>query len=164
MVLVGAASLGGGAGCGIISFDVSEAIPLTMLPADPTGGGLMGEVTTAPTPLTLDIDAETQRQRTGPASSARLKSLTFTIKKPANGTFYFAQEVTIFMVADGLKEVEIARLSPIPATNTISLKPTPNVELLPYSRTGAKIKATAKGVFPKEDTEYDGWVVINVKI
>jgi len=164
--LVGAlvsGALGSGAGCGAISFDHGEPIPLTMLPGDPTGM-LGGEVTTPPEPLTLDIDAETQKQGTGPASSARLKSLTFTIKRPVNGTFYFATEVKIYMVSAGLKEVEIARLAPIPNTNTISLKPTPNVELLPYARAGAQIKAKAVGVFPKEDTEYDGWVVINIKI
>jgi hypothetical protein len=161
-LFVAGAALSAFAGCGTISFDIEESIPATELPGDPTAVDV--QVSTDPTPLMLDIDAETERQRTGPASSARLKSLTFTIRKPAGGTFYFAREVKIFMVSAGLREVEIANLSPIPDTPTINLKPVPGVELLPYARAGARIRASATGNLPREDTTYDGRVVINVKI
>src|SRR5437667_3131068 len=102
-------------GCGNISFDVSQDIPPTTITGDPNSTPLVGG---GEAPLTLDIMAETQQRHTGPASSAHLKDLTFTITVPQSGTFYFAQGVSIFLVPinpmSRLPTVEIARLSPIP--------------------------------------------------
>jgi hypothetical protein len=156
----------GAAGCGIISFDVSQGIPDTMIIGDPNAPALIG---TSEAPLSLDIQAETDQRHTGPASAAYLKDLSFSIKTPASGTFYFASAVSIILVpknpASTLKTVEIANLSPVPHDqSTIHLIPVPGVNMLPYSQEGAFIKATALGTWPREDTVYNGWVVVQVKI
>lgn len=154
------------AGCGAISFDVSQDIPATTIYGDPTASPIIGS--TEPQPLTLDIQAETEKQHTGPASAAYLKELTFTITQPAGGTFYFATEVHIYLIPKSptslLPTVKIADLKPVPAENRIKLVPVPNVNMLPYSQEGANITASASGYFPQEDTMYVGHVVVTVKI
>jgi hypothetical protein len=149
-------------GCGVIGFDVEQDIPLSMVPGDPNGAFAAVDERT---PLEINIDAEAEKQG-GLAHSAHLKSLTFTIQSPAGGTFAFVSGVTISIVAEkaGLKEIQIGKLMPVPATNTISIVPIPNVELLPYARAGATIRATAIGTYPREDTTYFGKVVIHVNI
>src|SRR5262245_28460645 len=91
-----AALVVGGTGCGNISFDVSQDIPATFIMGDPSSMAITGATGTEP--LTLDIMAETQQRHTGPASSAHLKELTFTVTQPAGGTFYFVQQVQIILV------------------------------------------------------------------
>jgi hypothetical protein len=149
-------------GCGVIGFDISQDIPSYMI-----FGTQMQMVAAVdePTPLMIDIDAEAEKQG-GLASSAWLKELTFTVTSPSNGTFYFVSGVVITIVAPsaGLKEIKIAELQPVPNQRTISIKPIPGVELLPYARAGAVIHAQAIGFFPKEDTTYVGKVVIHVNI
>jgi hypothetical protein len=151
------------AGCGVIGFDVSQSIPASMIVGDPNAG--VAVVDGQPTPLTINIDAEAEKQG-GLAHSAYLKSLTFTITQPSKGTFYFVSGVTISIAADaaGLPAIPIARLTPVPNLQTISVTPIPGVELLPYARAGASIRANAVGFFPKEDTTYVGNVVIHVSI
>jgi hypothetical protein len=161
-----AALVAGGTGCGNISFDVSQDIPATPIMGDPMGMMIQGA--TGSEPLTLDIMAETQQRHTGPASSAHLKELTFTITQPAGGTFYFVQHVEIILVPKNpgstLPTVKIAGLNPVPNENTIHFDPVPGVDMLPYSNEGADITATATGFFPMEDTTYVGHVVVEVKI
>jgi hypothetical protein len=156
----------GAAGCGNISFDVSQSIPDTTITGDPTAPALVG---TSNSDLMLNIQAEVQQQHSGPASAAYLKDLSFTISVPTNGTFYFASAVTILLVpknpASNLPTVTIATLSPIPHDqNTIHVIPVPGVNMLPYSNEGATIQATAVGSWPREDTTYSGYVVVQVKI
>jgi len=152
-------------GCGKISFDVSQDIPATTIMGDPNSTVLAGM---SDAPLTLDIEAQTQQRHTGPASSAHLKDLTFTITVPQNGTFYFAQGVSISLVpinpASRLPKVEIARLAPIPNETTIHITPVGGVDMLPYSNEGSNITATAIGRLPMEDTTYVGHVVVEVRI
>src|SRR5689334_13532107 len=83
------------AGCGNVSFDISQDIPPTMIMGDPNSMPLIGQ---NDAPLTLDIQAQTDQRHTGPASAAYLKDLSFTITMPANGTFYFASTVVIQLV------------------------------------------------------------------
>src|SRR5215831_5311170 len=92
IILLGAVGLGA-AGCGAISFDVSQDIPATTIVGDPNSMPVAGEV--GAQPLTLDIQAETDQRHTGPASAAYLKDFSFTITIPKNGTFYFANTVVI---------------------------------------------------------------------
>src|SRR5262249_51477559 len=109
-----------------------------------------------------------QQRHTGPASSAHLKELTFTVTQPAGGTFYFVKQVQIILVPknanSALPTVKIAELNPVPNTNVIRFDPVPGVDMLPYSNEGADITATATGFFPMEDTTYVGHVVVEVKI
>lgn len=154
------------AGCGAIGFDVSQDIPPTTIFGDPTGSFLSGQ--TEPQPLTLDIQAETESRHTGPASAAYLKELTFTITQPSGGTFYFAQQVHIYLVPknpnSSLPQREIATLNPVPNENRIKLVPIPGINMLPYSEEGSNITASATGYFPTEDTVYVGHVVVEVRI
>jgi hypothetical protein len=156
----------GAAGCGAISFDISQDIPATFVMGDPTAPPLVGDSTA---PLSLDIQAETNQRHTGPASAAYLKDLSFTITIPQNGTFYFAQSVVIQLKPTNpnstLQPVPIAELSPIPTDqNTIHVKPIPGVNMLPYSQQGAVIDAVVFATWPREDTTYVGHVVVTVKI
>lgn len=151
------------AGCGVIGFDISQDIPSSMIIG--TQMETVAVVDAPPTPLTINIDAEAEKQG-GLASSAWLKELTFTVTSPTKGTFYFVSAVAITIDAPsaGLPEIKIAQLEPVPNLQTISVTPIPGVELLPYARAGAQIHAKAVGFFPKEDTTYVGKVVIHVKI
>ena len=152
-------------GCGSIGFDVSQDIPPPTIMGDPNSTPTAAQ---SDAPLTLDIQAQTQQRHTGPASSAHLKDLTFTITVPQNGTFYFAQGVSISLVPinpmSRLPVVEIARLMPIPSTTTIHVTPVPGVDMLPYANEGSNIQATAVGRLPTEDTTYVGHVVVEVRI
>ena len=155
----------GAAGCGAISFDISQDIPPTTITGDPNSPPL---VAGSNAPLMLDIQAQTSERHTGPASAAYLKDLSFTITTPTNGTFYFAASVTILLTpinpSSSLPTIPIAELTPIPNTNTIHVTPIAGVNILPYSNEGANIDATAAGTLPKEDTTYVGHVVVTVKI
>lgn len=152
----------GAASCGAIGFDVSQDIPMTMIQGTQMA---MVAAVDEKTPLTINIDAEAEKQGSL-ASSAWLKELTFTVTTPNPGTFYFVSGVVISITAPStnLPEVKIAELKPVPNSQTISMKTVPGVELLPYARAGAAIHATAVGFFPKEDTTYVGHVVIHVNI
>jgi hypothetical protein len=154
----------GAMGCGNISFDVEQDIPVTFIDPGKVDPNLPAGAVETEAPLNIDIQAETEKRNTGPASSARLKSLTFTIIMPPQGTFYFATGVSIFISANGLPTREIARLTPIPNTTTISVPPIPDVEMLPYAERGATITATAVGTWPREYTEYVGKVVMTIKV
>jgi hypothetical protein len=156
----------GTAGCGSISFDISQDIPATFVMGDPTAPPL---VAGSEAPLSLDIQAETNQRHTGPASAAYLKDLSFTITIPQNGTFYFAQTVIIQLKPTDpnskLPIIPIAELSPIPTDqNTIHVRPIPGVNMLPYSQQGALIDAVVSASWPREDTTYVGHVVVTVKI
>jgi hypothetical protein len=153
------------AGCGVIGFDVSQDIPDTVIMGDPTAGVVVGA---NDTPLTLDIQAETQQRHSGPASSAHLKDLSFTIKLPDGAVFDFVDAVSILLIPKNpmsrLKTVKIAELLTVPHERTIHITPVPNVDILPYSNEGATIQATAVGHFPAVDTTYSGHVVVEVRI
>ena len=155
----------GAAGCGAISFDISQDIPATTIFGDPNAPPL---VAGSNAPLMLDIQAQTNQRHTGPASAAYLKDLSFTITSPQGGTFYFASSVTILLTPQNpnssLPTIPIAQLMPIPNDNTIHITPFPGVDILPYSNEGANIDATAAGTLPREDTTYVGHVVVTVKI
>ena len=153
------------AGCGVIGFDISQDIPSNMITGTQVQMEMIVPVDAPPIPLTIDINAEAEKQG-GLASSAWLKELTFTVTSPTKGTFYFVSAVAITIDAPSasLPEIKIAELQPVPNLQTISITPIPGVELLPYARAGAQIHAKAIGYFPKEDTTYVGKVVIHVNI
>jgi hypothetical protein len=152
------------AGCGLVSFDVTENIPAQTIAGSPLGAILPAALFSLP--LDIDISAETAAHGAGPAKSANLSSLTLTITDPADGTFDFLTSITITVAAtDGsLPEVEIGKLSPVPAAKTISIPPTRGVDLLPYITAGAAIRATASGHMPARDTTITGKVVITVHV
>jgi hypothetical protein len=148
-------------GCSLISFDVSAEIPPQTVPGSPLGALLPASLFQVP--INVDIASETAARGTGPASSATLKSLTLTVTSPSGATFEFLDSITIFVSAPNLPEMEIAELSPVPDTASISIPPTAGVNLLPYINAGITITARASGHMPSQDVTFDGTVVIKVQ-
>jgi hypothetical protein len=159
--LVAAAALCG-TGCGLVGFDVSQDIPAQTVPGSPLGALLPASLFSIP--MNIDIEAETRGHGTGPASSVTLKSITFTVTSPAGATFDFVDSIAINISGGNLPQKEIARLDPVPGTTSISVPPSPGVDLLPYINAGATITATASGQMPTADTTFVGTVVVTVHI
>ncbi len=155
-------------GCGVIQFDVEEALPEQRVSGSPLGGVLPSFVPT-PFKLEVDIKAEAEKRGTGPATKAFLKTLTLsaTPKSNPSGNFNFLDEVHIFIAptSGNLPKVEIARLAPVPKSVTVlNFELVPDVDLLPYMNTGAELTANATGRQPPTDVTFDGKVVVNVKL
>lgn len=148
--------------CGLVSFDVEQAIPPQTVPGSPLGSLLPAGLFELP--VTINLESETAARGTGPANSAHLKSLTLRITDPAGATFAFLDTIVIEVSAANLPQREVARLDAVPATAEISIPPTANVDLLPYINAGATLTATATGTMPAQTVTYDGRVVITVKI
>ncbi len=157
------------AGCGIIAFDVSQSVPQQTVQGSPLGGLLPGFLS-APFPVTINVQSETQKRSTGPAHSASLKQIEFDITPhdAPSGNFDFVDEIHIFVEAQSgstLPKVEIANLKPVPKGQTkIDLTIVPGIDLLPYINAGAVISASASGHQPAQTTSYDGTVVVTVHI
>jgi hypothetical protein len=150
------------AGCGLVSFDVEQPIPEQTIPGSPLGALLPPGLFSLP--LQVDLESSTKAHGTGAASSAHLKALTLTITDPPGETFAFLDGITITISAAGQTPRQIATLMPVPKTSSIDLKPEPNVDLLPYIKSGATISATATGRTPARDVKLNGKVVINIKV
>lgn len=158
------------AGCGAISFDVSQAVPEQTVQGSPLGG-ILPSFLPQPFPVTIDVQQETQKRSTGPATSANLKEVEFTITPHAapSGNFDFVDEIHIFVApaqsSSALPMKEIANLNPVPKGQTkIELTIVPGIDLLPYINAGANISATAMGHQPSQTVTYDGSVVVTVHI
>jgi hypothetical protein len=148
-------------GCGLVSFDIEERIP-----EQTVQGGLLSVLPAGlfDLPLNIDIAAQTKARGTGPASSAHLSQVTLAITDPPDETFEFLDSITVTISGAGLPEVEVARLPDVPAQARISLQVLPSIDLLPYIKAGAKMKATAAGHMPRRTLRFDGKVVVTVKI
>ncbi|MCU1282354.1 MAG: hypothetical protein JWM53_5900 [bacterium] len=157
------------AGCGAIGFDVSQDVPEQQVPGSPIGG-LLPSFLPQPFPVTINVQQETARRSTGPASSANLKQVEFKITPHASpsGTFDFVDEIHIFVApqsGSSLPMVEIATLKPVPkGQTTIDLAIVPGIDLLPYINAGATISASASGHQPAQTVSYDGSVVVTIHI
>lgn len=152
-----------GAGCGLIKFDVAQDIPAQTVPGSPLGDLLPSSLFSIP--LNIDLNSAVQSHGTGPAKSANLKSLTFSITMPAGGNFDFMDSITITIAADGLPDQVVAALPSVPrGAGSISIPPTPNVDLLPYIQAGARITGSGSGRLPAQDTTYVGKVIITVHV
>jgi len=88
--------------CGAISFDVSQAVPEQQVPGSPLGG-LLPSFLPQPFPVTINIQQETAKRSTGPASSANLKQVEFqmTPHGSSSSTFDFVDEIHIFVAPSG---------------------------------------------------------------
>jgi hypothetical protein len=153
------------AGCGLVSFDVGQDVPPQTIMGSPIGA--LVPATLFSLPLNIDLSAETASRGTGPAKSANLTSLTLSVSSPAGGTFDFLTSITFSVTSPGdpsLPEVVIAKLQPVPGKAAISVPPTPGVDLLPYIKAGASIKASASGHQPSQDTVVTGKVVVTVHV
>lgn len=159
------------AGCGAISFDVSQGVPEQQVPGSPLGG-LLPSFLPQPFPVTINVQQETEKRSTGPARSANLKQVELQITPHASpsGSFDFVDEIHIYVApssssSSSLPMVEIANLKPVPkGQTTIDLAIVPGVDLLPYINAGASISASASGHSPPQTVTYDGTVVVTVHI
>ncbi len=156
--------------CGAISFDVSQALPEEEIPGSLLGG-LLPSFVPVPIPLTINLQEETQKQGTGPATSAYLKSLTLSATPPSmpSGNFDFLDQVQISIGPSGqgssLPTVQIANIPSVPmGQTTLQFNVVPGVDLLPYINAGAQLTGTATGTQPRMDFSYDGQVVVTIKI
>ena len=158
-------------GCGAIGFDVSQDVPEQTVQGSPLGG-LLPSFLPQPFPITINVQQETAKRSTGPASSANLKQVEFQITPHASpsGNFDFVDEIHIFVApssgsGSSLPMVEIANLKPVPkGQTTIDLSIVSGIDLLPYINAGASISATASGHQPTQTVTYDGTVVVTVHI
>ena len=154
------------AACGAISFDVEVPLQEQTIQGNPIGGLLPAFV---PNPFTFDVDieAETKKRDTGPATSAEIKSIEFasTPRDRPSGTFDFLDEVHIFIETNSLPKKEIAFLKPVPKNvSVIKLEIVRDVNVLPYIGHGARITATASGRQPSKTFTYDGKVIVTVHV
>jgi hypothetical protein len=153
----------------IAEFDVSQDIAEQKVPGSPLGA-LLPSFLPQPFTVTIDVKHETEKRDTGPASSANLSSLTFSITPHAapRGNFDFVDEIHIFVEPSqgtALPKVEIANLAPVPKGKAVlDLHVVPGIDLLPYINAGARISAQATGHQPAEDVTYDGRVVVTIHI
>jgi hypothetical protein len=151
------------AACGLVSFDVAQPIPEQTIPGSPVAALLPQGLFQIP--LQIDLQSSIKAHGASAASSAQLKSLTLTVIDPAGETFGFLDSISITIAADGQPPRELASLSPVPKEATISLKPAPGVDLLPYIKAGAaNLNATVSGHAPARDIKLNGRVVVTIKV
>jgi hypothetical protein len=149
------------AGCGLVGFDVEEKIPEQQVPGSPLGGLLPLSFAF---PLSIDLESQTKAQGTGPARSASLKTLELSILAPEGTTFEFLDTIRIDISAEGIEARTIARLDDVPSQARISLTVVSDVDLLPFIRKGALLKATATGRVPQQTVRFEGRVVIHIRV
>jgi hypothetical protein len=150
--------------CGLLRFDVAEAIPPQEVPGAGWASFLTG-LLPAPFRLSLDVETETEKQGTGPATSAGLRSLELRALSGAPLTFDFLDTVSVSVGASGLPTQEVARLRPVPRGQTrLSFDVSPEVELLPYLQRGATLSTSVTGQAPATTFTFDGEVVVEVRI
>lgn len=152
--------------CGAIRFDLDQPISEQRVPGNLLGG-VLPNFFPNPFKLTIDVQAETEKRGTGPATAAFLKSLDLNATPAGNpsGTFDFLDEVHVFVEAPGQPKVEVATLKPVPKGQTsVSFAIAPDVNLLPYINAGATMSTTATGTQPAKDFTFDGKAVFEVRI
>lgn len=146
--------------CGLVSFDVTQAIPEQRVPGGPLGG-LLPSFLPSPVKMNIDLKAETQARGTGPATHAYLSSLVLMITPHGSmsSSFDFLDEVHIFVSSPNdmsLARVEVADVKPVPkGLTTLTFTIVPNVDLLPYINAGSEISSDAKGTQPSKDVTFD---------
>lgn len=152
--------------CGVVSFDVIANVPEQTVMGNPIGG-LLPSFLPNPFTLNVDIQAETQKRNTGPATSANIKAIQFqsTPHASPSGTFDFVDAIHIFVEAPMLEKKEVASLDPVPkGKTTIDLAPVSGLDILPYVSAGATLSAAATGRQPAKNFTFDGTVTITVHV
>jgi len=157
-------------GCGALAFDVDQDTPEQTIQGNPLGG-LLPDFFPSPFVLNIDVQSETQKRNTGPATSANLKAIRFqaTPHNMPSGNFDFVDEIHIYVEpsssSSSLPKKEIANLKPVPkGQTTINLTVIPGIDILPYLNAGAKITASATGHQPTMNFSFDGHVTVTIRI
>jgi hypothetical protein len=154
------------AGCGITDFTITQPVPEQRvdgsgIPDLPISG--LFEI-----PLDLDLQAQIEKQATGPIDSITLASLTLSIT-PADqpsGDWSFVDEIHVFVRSsqDGsaLPRVEIASVvAPGPVVR-MEFEVDESIDLKPYVDEGSLVESEAQGTVPADDVTYDGEGVFTV--
>ena len=148
-------------GCGLAAFDVTEKVPSQTIPGSSSGADGPSAVLST----TMPLSSSDLPSGSGFVTSVTLKSATFTVESPSNGTFDFVDSVVLSIVSPTnqvLTETQIASGQATSGSSTLALTPTGNVNLLPYARAGAVVRATGMGKQPAETTTFDGQIVLTV--
>lgn len=98
--------------CGALRFDVTQPIPSQEVPGASWASFLTG-LLPGPLRLSIDVETETEKQGTGPATSAGLHALRLRAVSGNPVNFDFLDSVVVSVSADGLPTREVARLSPV---------------------------------------------------
>jgi hypothetical protein len=134
--------------CGALRFDVTQPIPSQEVPGASWASFLTG-LLPGPLRLSIDVETETEKQGTGPATSAGLHALRLRAVSGNPVNFDFLDSVVVSVSADGLPTREVARLSPVPVgQERLSFDVSPGVELLPYLQQGATLSTRVTGEVP----------------
>ena|SRR2546423_8891919 len=153
------------AGCGITDFDITQPVPEQRV----QGSGIPNlPIDIFQIPLSLDLQAQIQKQTTGPIDSVTLHSLQLQITPhdhPA-GDWSFVDEVHVFVKSskDGsaLPRVEIAHVMAPGKVTTMKFEVDDGVNLKPYVDEGSVVESEGKGTVPSNDVTYDGKGVFTV--
>ena len=148
-------------GCGLVSFDVTEKVDSQTIPGSSTAAA-------SPSTLfetTISVSSESLPRGSGLVDSVTLSRVTFNVRTPDKGNFDFAESATLTITAPdnpNLSPVKIAEGTPTAGASTLTLQPTGDVNLLPYVRSGAVIRASAVGRQPTTNVTFDGEVILTV--
>lgn len=97
--------------------------------------------------------------------SVRLRSFTLAITAPEDGNFDFLTRISFFAEADGLPEVEIARLDPVETGKREIEMELLDVDLRDYAVADSMtISTSATGTTPEEDTTIQARLVLDVDV
>jgi hypothetical protein len=151
------------AGCGLGSFDVTESVPAQTVPG--TSSGAAAQPSAFETTMTLS--ANDLPRGSSLVDSVTLSSVSFNVMQPAGGTFDFVQNVTLSIYSPtnaSLAEKQIATGQPTSGSGKLDLAPTDSVDLLPYVKAGAVVRAVGTGSAPANTTTFNGNVVLTVHL
>jgi len=151
-------------GCGLVDFDVDQAIPAQMIP----GSTVPTPISTLfPVPLSLDLSSKIKQQNTGAINSVTLSSLELTITAPANGSvdWSFVDQVDLFVestkTGTTLAKVKLASATK-PTGQVLNFTVEGGVNLKPYVDEGAQVDSSGTGHAPSATVTYDGKAVFTV--
>jgi hypothetical protein len=151
------------AGCGLVSFDVTEKVEAQTIP----GSSAVGNSSASVFETTMVLTEESLPKGSGLIESVTLSSVSFQVLSPDNATFEFVDTVKLMISSPSnvhLHEVEIAEGKSVPGQRTLTLRPTRDANLLPYVKAGAQVRAVAVGRPPVENVTFDGKVVLTVHL
>jgi hypothetical protein len=164
LLIVAFASVGFAA-CGWVSFDTTVNIDPQVIPGSPAAAAAVPSATA--TTSAVALDSSDLPKNADLADSVKLRTLTLTITSPPGGTFDFVDMMSVTisaMAGSGLRDVELAAGTPAPGSNQLILTATNDIDLLPYIRAGATLRATGSGHAPIADTTVAGQAVLKVSI
>ena len=150
-------------GCGLGSFDVTEAVAPQTIP----GGSSAAAAASSLFETTMTFNWDDLPTGKSWANAVTLRSAAFHVTSPPQGTFDFVESVVLFISAPSsttLTDVQIASGQATPGSGTLTLTPTAPVDLLRYVKAGAVVRAVGKGTQPAATTTFDGQVVLTVHL